>query len=107
MRPKQCPPTPRLAALLPVATASGAAFLLLFRCLFARRSKYLDRQSERSLLVRVQRPDAYDLSRNLLTFAAEYREHYRILPGLAGRWVLDRTFDPERREAGWRSPRPV
>src|SRR5207247_8490585 len=63
--------------------------LALLRRLFARRRKYLHRQLERPLLLRVERANTHDLARDLLPFTADYREDYRILPGLARRWMLD------------------
>src|SRR4029078_670192 len=68
---------------------------------------YLHRKLERPLLLGVQRTDAHHLLRDLLTFSAEYREHDRILPRLAGGRMLDRPLHTERREARWRSPLPL
>src|SRR5437762_10326723 len=73
----------------------------------ATRRKYFHRQFERPLLLRVQRAHAHDLTRHLLPAIAEYRQDYRILPRLARARMLDRALHTERREARWRSPRPV
>src|SRR5687767_15736447 len=88
-------------------SSSVARLLALLRGLFAGWRKYLNRQSERPLFVRVQRADTNHLARYLLAAVAEYRQHYRILPGLAGGWMLNGALHPKRRETGRRSPRPV
>src|SRR3982751_2246447 len=63
------------------------------RLLLSPGSKNLHRQLERPLLLRIQDAHAHHLARHFLATLAEYRQHDRVLPRLAGRRLPDRSLN--------------